>query len=80
MSIVLWPRQEILQLVVPQLGSIGKTLDNTTAINAVRQLIKYQTIEGKIRYVTLNLLRILSCCLASFCSEIGCWQGCAPLE
>lgn len=55
MSTVLWPRQEVLQLVIPQLGVVGKTLDNATAINAVKQLSKYQTVEGKIRYLTFYL-------------------------
>lgn len=50
MSTVLWPRQEVLQLVIPQLGVVGKTLDNATALCAVKQLSKFQTVEGKIRY------------------------------
>ena len=51
MSTVLWPRQEVLQLVIPQLSVVGKTLDNATAINAVKQLSKFQTVDGKIRYI-----------------------------
>jgi hypothetical protein len=51
MSIVLWPRQEVLQLVISQLGQIGKHLSNSSAIACVKQLSKHQTIEGKIRYL-----------------------------
>ncbi len=49
MSIVLWPRQEVLQLVIPQLGLTGRSLTNALAISVTKQLSQYQSIEGKIR-------------------------------
>ena len=54
LSVVLWPRQEVLQLVIPQLGTAGRNLSNTVAIKAIRKLGKVQTVEGKIRYLFNN--------------------------
>jgi len=50
MSIVLWPRQEVLQLVIPELGSVGRHLNANTANNLIRRLTKLQTPEGKISF------------------------------
>eukprot|EP01038_Epipyxis_sp_PR26KG_P015941 gene15941-21631_t len=50
MPVLLWPRQEVLQLVVPQLGQIGRPLTHTTAKNLIKRLGKFQTTEGKISY------------------------------
>ncbi|KAJ1423387.1 tubulin binding cofactor C-domain-containing protein [Ochromonadaceae sp. CCMP2298] len=50
MSVVLWPRQEVLQLVIPQLGSVGRHLNANTANNLIRRLTKLQTPEGKISF------------------------------
>ena len=51
MSMILWPRQEVLQLVIPQLGSVGRNLNANTAINVIRKLTKMQTTDGKIRFI-----------------------------
>lgn len=50
MSVVLWPRQEVLQLVLPQLGSVGRNLNANTAINLVKKLAKSQCPEGKLSF------------------------------
>ncbi len=50
MSVVLWPRQEVLQLVIPQLGSVGRVFNNSTIIDVIQRLSKLQNDEGKIRY------------------------------
>lgn len=49
MSVVLWPRQEVLQLIIPQLGTVGKNLNNSTATAVVRKLSTFQSDEGKVR-------------------------------
>ena len=50
-NLLLWPRQEILQLIIPQLvASGGKTLSVNLVLNVVKQLSKYQTTEGKITF------------------------------
>lgn len=58
MSMILWPRQEVLQLVIPQLGSVGRNLNANTAINVIRKLTKMQTTDGKIRFhiIILSIL------------------------
>ena len=50
MSIILWPRQEVLQLVIPELAIVGRVLNVSTAINVIRRLTRYQSTEGKLRY------------------------------
>ena len=48
---MLWPRQEVLQLVLPQLvlGG-GKALSNSTVLAVVKQLSRQQSPEGKISF------------------------------
>lgn len=48
---MLWPRQEVLQLIIPQLLTTRK---NVFAV--IKQLSKHQTTEGKIRYILFFLL------------------------
>lgn len=50
MSIVLWPRQEVLQLVVPQLANAGTPLSNASVELAIKTLQSLQTKDNKIRY------------------------------
>ena len=47
--VVLWARQEVLQLVSPHLAASGKPLNSELVTAAVRKLVKSQTPEGKIR-------------------------------
>lgn len=51
MSIVLWPRQEVLQLVVPQLANAGTPLSNASVELAIKTLQSLQTKDNKIRYL-----------------------------
>lgn len=53
MSIILWPRQEVLQLVIPELAVVGRVLNASTAMNVIRRLTRYQSTEGKLRCVPL---------------------------
>ena len=47
----LWPRQEVLQLILPQIAGHGKALTYDHVIAVVRKLIRNQTPEGLIRYI-----------------------------
>lgn len=49
MSVVLWPRQEVLQLVIPHLGNVGKGLNQFNAFHAVNKLSKLQNQDHMIR-------------------------------
>ena len=49
MSIILWPRQEVLQLVIPELAVVGRVLNASTAMNVIRRMTRYQSTEGKLR-------------------------------
>lgn len=49
MSVVLWPRQEVLQLVIPQLSTIGKGLHLSTIGEISRRLLELRNTDGKIR-------------------------------
>eukprot|EP01033_Poteriospumella_lacustris_P005533 gene5533-3946_t len=48
MSVVLWPRQEVLQLVIPQLSTIGKGLHLSTIGEISRRLLELRNTGGKI--------------------------------
>eukprot|EP01040_Poterioochromonas_malhamensis_P000783 gene783-835_t len=48
MSIVLWPRQEILQLVLPQLSNCGRALTQKVTEEIIIKLSKLQNHDGKI--------------------------------
>jgi hypothetical protein len=50
---IVWPRQEVLQLITPQLVTTRK---NVFAV--IKQLSKHQTIDGKIRLIILIYLFI----------------------
>lgn len=61
MSVVLWPRQEVLQLVIPQLSAIGKGLHLSTIGEISRRLLELRNTDGKIRYVlTLRFVLVSS--------------------
>lgn len=53
MSVVLWPRQEILQLVLPALANAGRPLSQKLVEEVIIHLSKQQNrdskIDGKIR-------------------------------
>lgn len=49
MSIVLWPRQEILQLVLPQLANCGRALTQKVTEEIIIKLSKLQNHDGKIK-------------------------------
>lgn len=49
MSIVLWPRQEILQLVTPQLANSGRSLTQKLVEEVVIKLSELQSPDGRIR-------------------------------
>ena len=46
---ILWPRNEVLQLVIPQIAGNGKTLTYELVFAAVRRLVKFQNPDGIIR-------------------------------
>ena len=47
---LLWPRQEVLQLVLPQLTSHGKPLTHELVYSISQKLLKNQTPEGLISF------------------------------
>lgn len=49
MPVNLWPRQEVLHLIIPQLAQNGKGLTNELVIIAIKRLAKFQNAEGRIR-------------------------------
>ncbi len=49
MSVVLWPRQEVLQLVIPQLGTVGRVLNQNSILEVIWKLSNVQNNDGKIR-------------------------------
>lgn len=49
MSVVLWPRQEVLQLVVPQFSTAGRSLTPSMILEVVRKLLPLRNQDGKIR-------------------------------
>lgn len=55
MSVVLWPRQEVLQLVVPQLGSVGRVLNKSTVVEILRRLVNYHGEEKHLRLHQIEL-------------------------
>ena len=48
-EIFLWPRNEVLQLVIPQISGNGKPLTYDLVFAAVRRLVKFQNPDGIIR-------------------------------
>lgn len=71
MSVVLWPRQEVLQLVIPQLGTVGRNLNANTALNLIKRLAKFQNSDGKISFdrwlvVAKDILRWNDNCIHLF--------------
>ncbi len=46
----LWPRQDILALVLPQIATCGRQLTTALTISVMKLLRKYQTPEGKISF------------------------------
>jgi hypothetical protein len=48
-SVVLWPRQEVLQLVLPQLATCGRLLNQKLIEELVLRLLKVQSSAGQIR-------------------------------
>lgn len=71
MSVVLWPRQEVLQLVIPQLGTVGRKLNANTALNLIKRLAKFQNSDGKISFdrwlvVAKDILRWNDNCIHLF--------------
>jgi hypothetical protein len=60
MSVVLWPRQEVLQLVIPQLSTIGKGLHLSTVGELSRKLLELRNSQGKINLPSwLNAARVI---------------------
>lgn len=49
MSVVLWPRQEVLQLVLPQLATCGRLLTQKLIEEIILKLSKVQNSDGQIR-------------------------------
>lgn len=49
-SAYLWPRNEVLQLVIPQLSGNGKPLTYDLVFMAVRRLVKCQNPDGMISF------------------------------
>lgn len=51
-SAILWPRHEVLQLVLPQLAKATKdgVLSVRTAVEAVRNLVRLQDGNGNLSY------------------------------
>ncbi len=47
----IWPRQEVLQLVLMQISKHGKPLTKETIFSVVKKLSKQQTPEGLVVYV-----------------------------
>ena len=47
---VLWPRQDILALVLPQIATCGRQLTTALTVSVMKLLRKYQTPEGKISF------------------------------
>ena len=48
---MLWPRQEVLALIITQLSNVGgKVLSNSLVLSVVKQLSRVQSPEGKITY------------------------------
>ena len=47
-GLILWPRQEVFQLIIPQLGSRNLTFCATS--NIIQKLSKVQSTEGKISF------------------------------
>ena len=46
---ILWPRHEVLQLVLPVFSNCGKPLGNKSVLEAARRLIKIENFEGLVR-------------------------------
>lgn len=47
---ILWPRQDILALVLPQIATCGRQLTTALTVSVMKLLRKYQTPEGKISF------------------------------
>lgn len=55
-SCYIWPRQEVLYLVLPQLSSCGRILSTSLILSSLKQLSKMQNSDGIIRYVKYAFL------------------------
>ncbi len=50
MPVILWPRQEVLQLVIPHLGLLEDNhLKNATVAETIKSMRSVQTADGKVR-------------------------------
>jgi hypothetical protein len=48
MSVVLWPRQEVLQLVIPQLGHVGVSLTPNAVFEIMQKLHQAADASGLV--------------------------------
>ena len=46
----LWPRQEVLQLILPQLSNHGRPLTYDLVLSTVKKLARSQSPDGTIGY------------------------------
>jgi hypothetical protein len=50
MPTLLWPRSEVVQLVIPQLASAGRQLSNKLVLSVISELRGAVTVEGRLSY------------------------------
>jgi len=71
MSLFIWPRLEVLQLVIPSLGFLNRGLSTALAIETIRQLYQHRNIDKKIPFdrwliIAKNNLRWNDSCIKLF--------------